>query len=303
MSHINKRPREDELEKLDDSMASLVNDFSAKPNKSINDLCEFVGSYIKKSEDFRRTMYEVHYQHNDLQERVTKVEDKVKANSGKSEENSDRLELVEREMEKMKEKALENEETLHKLDQREVDKDIYISGFPAQPNEEEVTAALMKLHNIPMNKVDRHYSFSFTVKPRAASTPMDGRGKRRTVYQMVIGFKDLETKMKFMKNKKDKGPIALEQLTTAKLKQEDAKITIRCVNRLSKFNLKVQRHLMTSKVNGNIVGFQLHNGLFRLKETDDSNWKIIGTEEALDPYNEEEKKKKQQLQTSNMDTP
>jgi hypothetical protein len=197
----------------------------------------------------------------------------------------------------MKEKALKSEETVHKLDQREVDKDIYISGFPVEPNEGEITEALMKMHDIPLNKVDRHYSFSFTVKPRASSTPKDGgRQRQRSVHQMVIGFKDMETKMKFMKAKKDKGPIALEQLTKAKLKPEDAKAMIRCVNRLSKFNLKVQRHLMTSKVNGDIVGFQLHNGLFRLKEKDDSSWKVIGTEDALDPYNAEEKKKKEQPQ-------
>jgi hypothetical protein len=287
-----KRQREDELEKHEDSMSSLISEFSQKSNRDIEDLCQFMTEYIQRSEEFRRTMHQVHFQYNELQERVKAVEANAASNSGKTMENAEHIEVIVNDVDKIKAATLENEATVNKLDQMRLDKHIYITGFPSKPDVEEVSQALMTLHDMTMDSVDLKYTFAFTPRnPKASSTP-NGSNKRKTVHQMVIGFKDHQAKENFMKRKKEKGPIAFEQLTKSPLSSNHAKATIRCVNRLSKFNLKVQWHLMSSKIKGEIFSFQLHNGVFRLKQKEDSSWVTINTKEALEPYNEQAKEKK-----------
>lgn len=152
--------------------------------------------------------------------------------------------------------------------------------------------SLLALYEIPENSVDYKYSYQFTPRrgtPSAASTPSTSSQEDKIFYQMVIAFKDNQTKSKFMKAKSEKGPIAYDQLTKKHLSREEAKTTIRCVNRLSKLNLKVQRELLTAKNQQKIFSFQLHNGVFRMKTSENSRWIIIDTESALEPFATKEK--------------
>ena len=161
------------------------------------------------------------------------------------------------------------------------------TGFTTKPDEDEVMSSLLALFEIPETSVDYRYSYQFTprkVTPNATSTPSTSTQQVKTYHQMVIAFKDNQSKSKFMQAKKEKGPIAYEQLTKKHLSNDDAKAIIKCVNRLSKFNLKVQRELLTAKNQQKIFNFQLHNGVFRMKIGETSGWKIIDTETALQPY-------------------
>ena len=283
----NKRPRSEELHQPDDSMQSLVSEFNTKSNRDIEDLCKFMASYVEKSEEYRRTLSEITYQHRELQRRVENIEEKLDAQNEKRQENSDQIELVERDLKEFKETGSETEGSVHKLEQKQIDTHIFISGFPTEPDEKEVTSSLMAFYDIPEDSIDFKYSYKFTPKkiPNATSTPshMNQRATK-THYQMVIAFKDHQTKSKLMKSKREKGPIAYEQLSNKQMSMDEAKVTIRCVNRLSKFNLKVQRELLTAKNQQHITSFQLHNGLFRMKVEENLGWKIIDTEAALKPY-------------------
>lgn len=171
-------------------------------------------------------------------------------------------------MKEVQQSTQENEASLHKLEQKQLDKHVFIAGLPVEPNEDEVLNSLAALYNISIESVDYKYSYKFRLKgPKASSTlsaPSQSKGK--IIHQMVIVFKDQQMKTKFMQAKKENGPLLYEQITRTKLPTKEASAVIRCVNRLSKFNLKVRRELLTSKNEKRIFNFQLHNGTFRLKE-------------------------------------
>ena len=240
----NKRPRSEELNQLDDSMQSLVSEFNTKTNRNIEDLCKFMASYVEKSEEYRQTLSEIAFQHRELQKRVENIEEKLDTQNEKRQEHSDQIELVERDLEKYKITGSQTEGSVHKLEQKQIDKHVFISGFPTKPDEEEVTSSLMALYDISQDNIDFKYSYQFTPTkkiPNATSTPSHlNQPATKTYYQMVIAFKDHHTKSSFMKAKREKGPIAYEQLSNKQINADEAKQTIRCVNRLSKFNLKVQ---------------------------------------------------------------
>jgi hypothetical protein len=87
-----------------------------------------------------------------------------------------------------------------------------------------------------------------------------------------------------MAAKKEKGPIKAEQLFDGGIDQDSKMKTISCSNRLSKFNLMVQRALFEAKSTALIDSFQLRNGTFRLKTEKDSKWIFINNENDLKPY-------------------
>lgn len=283
----NKRSRTECLQDLDDSMQSLVSDFKTKPNRSMDDLFDFMTSYIEKSEDYRRTVCEIDHQHQVLQKRVDTIEKTLEDNEKKQTEVVEHFEVVDGDVKKMKKAALENEASLHRLEQKQVDKHVYIAGLPEKPDENEMVESLLKIYGMPKDCVDFSYTFQFTAKhdrPNKTSTPGPSSQRSKTSYQMVVAFKDQTSKAKFMREKISKGPLLYKQLTSKQLKTDDAETVIRCVNRLSRFNLMVQRELLGAKNQGEINSFQLHNGAFRLRTEEKSPWKIIDTEEALKPY-------------------
>lgn len=49
MANNNKRLRSEELNQLDDSMQSLVSEFKIKEKRNVEDVCQFMASYIEKS--------------------------------------------------------------------------------------------------------------------------------------------------------------------------------------------------------------------------------------------------------------
>lgn len=84
-----------------------------------------------------------------------------------------------------------------------------------------------------------------------------------------------------MKAKKERGPMMYEEFDPRASTQEK-KATIRCTNRLSKFNLMAFK--MRAKNENRIESFQLHNGTFRLKKKDSDHWIMINTEAELSLY-------------------
>lgn len=132
-----KRQRLDQLQSLDDSMQSLISEFDAKEDSNINDLFVFMSSYLQKSEEYRREIYEMYHIQKDIQNRVEKLESSREKTETQISDTNDQVEFIERDIEKMKDSTGDTEASLHRLEQKQVDKDIYISGFPIEPNQDE----------------------------------------------------------------------------------------------------------------------------------------------------------------------
>lgn len=284
-----KRARSEEQNQLDDSMQSLISEFNAITNYTVNDLAKFMRKYLAKSEECRRSIYDVQHEVNEVQIKVKAIEEKLKSKDNDDKANKTKMDLVASNMREMKDSSLEVEAKTHRVEQKLIDRHVFISGFPVKPNKEEVLEKLRTLYEISQESVDTSYCYQFSLRPKASSTPGASRAEPKTIFHMVVEFKDNQGKELFMKNKKEKGPLAFEQLTSQKLKDDDRKSLIRCVNRLSKFNLKVQRELQSAKADQKVFSYQLHNGLFRVKEREDSGWNIIGTDNALKPFTAQKK--------------
>jgi hypothetical protein len=48
----------------------------------------------------------------------------------------------------------DNESSLHRLEQKQIDKHIFITGFPVKPDEDEVLDSLVSLYDISRDEID-----------------------------------------------------------------------------------------------------------------------------------------------------
>jgi hypothetical protein len=280
-----KRARTEEQSLLEDSMQSLIMEFKGKSDYTVNEIGRFMCEYLEKSEEFRRSCYDIQHEISEVQGRVKVIEEKMEVRDKNDRKNNEKIEAVESDVKEIEAKA-------NRVEQKQVEKHVFLSGFPVKPKKEEIIEKLFTIYDVPTDSIDFSYGFEFKTRPKASSTiaPGSSESNDKINFQMVIAFKDHQGKEKFMKTKREKGPVMFEQLTTAKLSANERKCAIRIVNRLSKFNLKAQRHLQVAKMNQKIFSYQLHNGLFRLKVREDSGWTIIDNNEALEPYVEKKKK-------------
>lgn len=289
-----KRSAEDEL-RMDDSIQSILSEFAANKDPTIKDLSAFIVQYLEKTEAMRMTMSDLQHTTDDLNKRVGQLEEKRENTDENVQTNTDALEVMESENTKRDKKisklhtmSEQNEASLHRLEQHKVDNDIFISGFPLKPNEDEILESLVKLFDIDKEMIAYKYQYEFMPRRGSSNNPAASstlkQPQRKAIHHMVVSFKERNAKLDFMAAKKDKGPITYEQLCRDAMSTDDKNTTIRCTHRLSKFNLKVQRELMITKSAGNLASFQLHNGTFRLKRKEDSPWERIDTEGDLKPF-------------------
>lgn len=296
-----KRPRTEEEEKLNDSIQTIISEFKAEASPSIGSLSTFLVSYLEKSEELRNLTYDIQYRTLQVEQKVEVLEGKQLKTDEILIENAEAIELVGRDVQSQRKEIsdiaalnLQNEASLHKLEQHKIDSDLFLSGFPNKPNIEEVTNKLLAMHGIPQETVAYKYAYQFTPRsskplPSSSSTPE----AKKVYHHMVISFKDKAIKMKILEARKGKGPLKLEQLCDGPSQMERGKPkTIRCTNRLSQFNLRAQGKLFAAKQEGWIYAFQLHNGTFRIKKEENSRWEPIDTSTALAPYDDEKTNKK-----------
>jgi hypothetical protein len=282
-----KRQRTEEEEKLNDSLQTIISEIENKDDPSNKDLARLMGMYFRKSEELHVKIFDLQHQNKVLEEKVDVLEATTKKTSEKAQENSESVEILNHDVTDLRKLTLRNEMIVNQLEQGKRDNDIFMSGFPSLPDPNNVLQTMTTLYDIAPDSIAEKFAYEFTPRnPKANSTPSTAKGKKRSYYHMVISFKDTAAKKKFMATKREKGPLMFEQLQIPKSDSMDPTKTdtIRCTNRLSKFNLKVQRELMKAKHEGKVTSFQLHNGTFRLKEKEDSRWIQINTDSALEPY-------------------
>lgn len=301
-----KRQRTEEENKLNDSIQSIISEFKSEADPSVKSLSAFLVRYVETSEELRNLTYDVHYRTAQVEKKVEILEEKQVTTENELKENADAIELVERDIKRQSEvidhitaSAVQNEASLHMLEQHKVDSDIFLSGFPTQPNIEEVTKNILALHGLKEECVAYKYAYQFTPRPQqplptSTSTP---ESAKKVYHHMVISFKDKQIKMNLLAARRVKGPLKLEQLRAGAAQMERGMPkTIRCTNRLSQFNLRAQGKLFAAKQEGKIHVFQLHNGTFRIKKEEHSRWEPINTSTALAPNALEKKDEKKKSQ-------
>lgn len=275
---LEKKRKTNDDGKNDDPLQSIITEMeTADEDMKVSDLARMMADYFKKYE-------EVHTKISNLERHATVVDGKIANLEAKNvtlqnsaTENADCLEVLQHDVKVVQESSDRNEMILHQLEQRDRDNDVFMTGFPSLPDAEAVLKEMSVIYNIEPTTVSETFAYEYTME----------KSKKKS-YHMIISFRDSSAKKKFMMKKKELGPLKLEQIKmqTKDKKKDDKKKndTILCTHRLSKFNLKVCHVLSRAKADEKIEMFQLHNGVYRLKEEKDGPWRIIGTEESLTPY-------------------
>lgn len=287
-----KRPRAEDEIKLNDSIQALISEFKTKREMTTNDIGQFLVSFIEKSEEMRNLVYDTSFRTAVLEKKVNDLEKMAAADREDIEENSAAIKVVTHDSVKhnktlnmLETNTLRNEALLHKLEQQNVDNDIFISGLPFKPDLNAISTAIAAKFGIAPDMIAHKYSYEFT--PPSKPTSQSSSAAKKSYHHAVISFKDKTTKINFMAAKKKNGPVKYEELNDDAMTQEQRSTTIRITNRLSKFNLHVQSVLFAAKDGRKISSFMLHNGLFRIKRDENSNWEMIESEAALAPYSTE----------------
>lgn len=285
-----KRQRTTSEMEFNDSIASMISEFRLKPEPSNKDIGDFLAAYVEKS-------VQINSEVRDLRAKIDVVEDKVENMKmdfdGRIKSATTTMSTIQTiqaeqnlEVDNMKPTVARNEASVHILEQDRVDNHVYLSGFPTKPEAKAVATILCNKFSLDPGTVEHSFDFSFDVKPKqpeSTSTPVKDQEKPKVIFNVVIMFKDRSAKMKFMIAKSAHGPLFYEMFTTHQLDPKD-NVSIRCNNRLSKFNLRVQHALHRAKTETKIFKFQLHNGLMRFQRIENGPWTRIATNDDLKSF-------------------
>lgn len=123
------------------------------------------------------------------------------------------------------------------LAQSKLDNDLFISGFPSQPDSDKLLEGMAR--HFQFEKKESSYHYSFTWK-----NPKDDK----LSHFAVIGFLKKQTKSDVFKAKAKSGPLFLSQIIESTHPTEDYEITLS--NRFTPENLQLYRELRELKKDG-----------------------------------------------------
>lgn len=294
---------DDELQ-MSEKADAMLEAFQANKNptveESLQNITTLLVSLVKSSATAKRELVELQSRTSANEASIAEIKETLQAVQEHAKEQSESLEAMTDRVEKLEapvediQRQLErhewqinslhttaqiSERSLHQLEQIKVDNDVFLSGFPKEPDVEKVASEVLKHYDIDASLINYKYRYQLKARRSARSSE-----KPAVIHHVVIGFKDNAAKVKLLKAKKDKGPLTFGQMYEGSLTTLEHGKLITCTNRLSKFNLMVLKHLFTAKDDKYIHSFQLHNGVFRLKMEENSDWISISTGEALQPF-------------------
>jgi hypothetical protein len=177
--------------------------------------------------------------------------------------------------EKIDNLELNNKKSMSKINvlvQTNIDNDIIIRGFPGKVESKTICENFIKSFNLDPHQVTSHYYF-----------PYDSKFSGKTSHNIIISFREKQTKMNVLSRKRQMGPLLMSQLLPEESSASKI-VTLSYSNRLSKFNLHTIYHLNKAKVAGKIFNIRFHNLCFAVKDTVDSQWCRISNTEELEPY-------------------
>jgi hypothetical protein len=270
----------DDMEDHSASLLKSVDDFQKIQNPEIKDLSSLLIKFIKFSVENKRL--------DGLEEKVNDLEQEVHSQKLEIANNKTSIEALEqkfnseiealtKEVEKWKRKCetleLIQQESItstNALLQNKIDNDIIIRGFPSKPDSKTVSEKFLSIFQLDISAIRSHYYFQYT-----------SNFSKKISHNIILSFRDIETKMNVLQRKKELGPLLLSRIQPNSSGQSS---TLSYSNRLSKFNLYAIYHLNKAKDYKLIHSIRFHNLCFQIKETDKSGWKRISNLTELEKY-------------------
>lgn len=167
----------------------------------------------------------------------------------------------------------------NKTDQQRVDLEVILSGFPVKPNADVAAKKFLELFNASMNDVKSFHHFESRV--------IVDSNVSKVIHHVVVSFKEKTTKLKFLATKAEKKCLVrFSQVTENLLSQGQRDPSITCQNRLTKFNLNVERQLHRLLSQGIIGEFKLTGFLHEFRHNHCSTWILVTHLEMLKPLND-----------------
>lgn len=300
-----KRPRSSNSDE-EPKLLEIVNKIKAKPNPSNKDLADFMVDFFMSTNSLSNRMAELEKEVEEIsvktnlhQERFTNVEDKIHEiendNAEEKKINLDKFAAMQDEIDSLKNNTTNNTTQINLIQQQYLENEIIMKGFPSKPNVDEVVKNFKKSYSIADQEIKESYYVSYQLKPRNKSS------SSKTVHFVVMKFKEKSTKIRVFNKKKTLGPLLLNTLDpirgpgstvnpsstssgnppNAEESENNPKISI--ANKLTKFNLYVQRKLYKAKSLNIIHDYRYHNCLFQIVEEEGKAWIRIETYECMKP--------------------
>lgn len=257
-----REERSEEENRLNDSLASAHSEFESIAAPTVKDLGNLIATMLKRSSHHSNVISEV------AEEVTTLTRETIRLGS---------------EVSTMKMQDQQQEREIHKLQQSNIDNDVFMAGFPTQPSENKLMH-LLSTYGVQPDDIKHSYTFQQRFTPRQATTSTPNTGARPKViitYNVVLTFDKYNKKIEFMKKRAELGPLKFSRLhdfqlfdkNTIKDPADDK--TVKISNRLTKFNLDAQKKINKTKDVYSWDKISFRGGLFHLKKG--ANVKVLAT--------------------------
>lgn len=254
----------EEVNDLNNTLQSLMDDVTTKQEKSIEDVLSILCTFIKRDMAKEQKQKEITHKLVELEK--------------KSLEQEVVIEMMQNEICSLKKKLHKFDSVQNRGEQKKIDNDVYISLFPSKPHADAVAKSLLTLTNLPENSLRDSFSFPLRITPTANST-QNQPSQASSKFALVMSFHDFKSKMNFLKARRELGPIKVAQLMSS---APNPGLTIKTMNRLTAFNLKALKGLNQAKGDNKIIGFKMQNGLFRFQRSIGDLWNVVESEDQLE---------------------
>lgn len=294
-----KRPREDTNMSLSpintepSEIDMLIGECEKIDKPTFADFWSFLLKFSKSSANLAAKV-------SNLETKISSVEDQQEVTDGRLDDAEGRLSVIESTQRTFETTASEKIEKLevalaelsnatysntvstNYLLQKNLDNDIFLKGFLTEPDPKVVVQSLMNVFGVDLSTVSSYHYVNYTTRPATGYT----NGK--PLHFVAITFKTKDAKIEFFKAKKsyqdNKGSVMWSQLETSNDHPDASSTTIKITNKLSKFNLFIQKTLYRLHAQKIIQEYRYHNCLFQFKPNEQSDWIRIETYNKLKAF-------------------
>lgn len=177
----------------------------------------------------------------------------------------------------------------NKNEQKRIDNDIILSGFPNKPNSVFVEKSLMKILNIVQNEVKSIREFQV-------------QRHHLVQYFVVISFKEKTSQIKVLNAISNlKTPLKYSDFLKDSIQSANSDTIINCQMCLTKFNNSVLQELKKFKSWRIIAEFKFEDFRYHVKQNKKSTWRPVRHYDDLKRYQEQAHIKSCFTETSEID--
>lgn len=273
----------------------LVEELENNENPSVKDLSTFIVNFFKNTNNLNSRVLTSEYKIAELEDRcdeqdarITTIEDRLAQIEGnqvtQKKETETKLGEITEAIGKVYEKSITNHSHTLVMQQTLMDREIILKGFPKKPDLEDVIQKFITKYEVDLSLIKEYYYVSYVKNPTTSTSSDRPKMDPSVLHFIVIAFKSKITKIRvFQKKKAAKGPLLLRDLVCETSITD--KTVIKISNKLSKFNLYVQRVLYKALTHKVVSEFRFHNCLFQTKLSASSNWIRIDSYDKINNIN------------------